>query len=162
MKNAKRIFGVLMVLIALTFVMSISAFAQDTCNHDFVQTSRVEPTSTTEPGKIVFTCSYCNETDEKDIKLFEFNDINSFKTAYSAADDYDILRMSANTTVAQLNTDGATSSTKAIAKPIVIDLNGFTLTTTSGWSGILLGGGASMITVLSFTRVTQAHLRLIT
>lgn len=77
--------------------------------------------------------------------VYEFNSINSFITAYKAAVAGDIIRMTADTTVQQLNTTGAASVADPIYKAVIIDLNGFTLTTTSQWGGMMLGGYASAI-----------------
>lgn len=77
--------------------------------------------------------------------VYEFNSINTFITAYNSAQAGDIIRMSADTTVAQLNTTGAVSAGDPIYKQVIIDLNGYTLTTTSGWGGMMLGGYASVI-----------------
>ena len=77
--------------------------------------------------------------------VYEFNDMNSFKTAYNSAQTGDTIRMTADTTVPQLNTTGANSATDPIYKAVIIDLNGFTLTTTSGYGGMMLGGYASVI-----------------
>lgn len=77
--------------------------------------------------------------------VYEFNDMNSFKTAYNSAQAGDTIRMTADTTVQQLNTTGAVSAGDPIYKAVIIDLNGFTLTTTSGWGGMMLGGYASVI-----------------
>lgn len=77
--------------------------------------------------------------------VYEFNDMNSFKTAYNSAQAGDTIRMTADTTVQQLNTTGAISDGNPIYKQVIIDLNGYTLTTTSGWGGMMLGGYASVI-----------------
>ena len=127
------------------FVQNANGTFTQCTDHTYAQTSRVEPQSTTVPGKVVFTCSKCKATDEKDIKLFEFNSPATYLTAYKAADEYDILRMTADTTFDQMNGDKNSSSTTSISKAIVIDLNGKTLTTTSGYGGIYIGGGASLI-----------------
>lgn len=77
--------------------------------------------------------------------VYEFNDMTSFKTAYNSAQAGDTIRMTADTTVQQLNTTGAVSAGDPIYKAVIIDLNGFTLTTTGGWGGMMLGGYASVI-----------------
>lgn len=114
--------------------------------HNYTET-RVEPTGTGKEnaGSVTFTCANCGDTSTYDVELFEFDSISTFVAAYALADEYDIIRMTANTTVVQFNTDGANSSYAAIAKAITIDLNGKILTTSGGSSGIMLGGGASMI-----------------
>ena len=77
--------------------------------------------------------------------VYEFNSMSTFITAYNSAVAGDIIRMTADTTVQQLNTTGAASVANPIYKAVVIDLNGFTLTTTSQWGGMMLGGYASVI-----------------
>lgn len=126
---------------ANNFTARIAGFIQngngefvECTEHDYVETSRVQPVSTTVPGKVVFTCSDCSATDEKDIKLYEVTASN-FTAAYNSADEYDIIRFTANAEIAQVT----------LSKPIVVDLNGFTLTTTNGYSGVNIGGGASFI-----------------
>ncbi len=111
MKNAKKILLFALALVALTLVMSLSIFAEET----------TEPT------------------------VYEFNDINSFKAAIASAQAGDIIRMTADTTVAQLNDTGAVSAGAPTNKAVIIDLNGFTLTTTSAYGGAYIGGGASII-----------------
>ena len=111
MKNAKRILSLLLVLVAMTLVMSLSIFAEEA----------TVPT------------------------VYEFSDMNTFKAAYNSAQAGDIIRLTQNTEIAQLNTDGAVSSTVPLNKAVVIDLNGFTLTTTSKWGGAYVGGGCSII-----------------
>ena len=59
--------------------------------------------------------------------VYEFNDMNSFKTAYNSAQAGDTIRMTADTTVQQLNTTGAISDGNPIYKQVIIDLNGYTL-----------------------------------
>jgi hypothetical protein len=126
---------------ANNFTARIAGFIQnengefvECTEHDYVETSRVQPVSTTVPGKVVFTCSDCSATDEKDIKLYEVTASN-FTAAYNSADEYDIIRFTANAEISQV----------ILAKPIVLDLNGFTLTTNATHSGVLVGGGASLI-----------------
>ena len=138
---------------ANNFTAEIAGFIQnengefiECTEHTYIQTNRIEPQSTTVHGSVTLVCSKCNSSETRVIKRYEFSgDHNSFKTAYNAASDYDVLYMTGNTTVQQLNTDGKASSFNAIAKPVVINLGGNTLTTTSPNSGITLGGGASMI-----------------
>ena len=77
--------------------------------------------------------------------VHEFSDINSFKSAINSAQAGDIIRMTANTTVQQLNDTGAASAGAPTNKAVIIDLNGFTLTTTGSWGGAYIGGGASII-----------------
>ncbi len=83
--------------------------------------------------------------EETEPTVYEFNDINSFKAAINSAQAGDIIRMTANTTVTQLNDTGAASATVPTNKAVIIDLNGFTLTTTGSYGGAYIGGGASII-----------------
>ena len=69
------------------------------------------------------------------------NDKAAVLAAIDKAEAGDIVRLSADTTIA-----GSSASDKlTIEKAVTLDLNGYTLTTECGWGGIDVKGGASII-----------------
>lgn len=53
--------------IIISIVLVLSLVAGCGCSHDWVESSRIDSTCTTD-GKVVYTCSKCNETKEEVIK----------------------------------------------------------------------------------------------
>lgn len=78
--------------------------------------------------------------------VYEASNRSTFNSAYNSATAGDTIRFTASFSTDQLS----------ISKDITLDLNGYTLTTTSGWGGVLLYNGSLINGTLIHTGKTCA------
>ena len=130
-----------------SFTAKIAGFIQNTdgtlteCTTHVAgtETYRVEPKSTTENGSLIYLCSSCGGAAQTlEIKLYEAANYNEFNTAYGKASTGDVIRLTGNVSL---------SAVYKIEKAIIVDLNGKTITASSGcgWGALQMKNGCSLI-----------------